>query len=150
MWQKQNRALDRRRETGTNISPPVQIYQCHTFSKILHVEGLPLLVKGCQQRLRLHITGLQTLRKPWHTVISVFWDSAYVTKCFKTWSLFYPIPWFKWSLPRPVCSVMAYSFLTFILSKWIVDWIHRLGWNIWNYLYHINWINFCREHCICS
>jgi len=35
---RSQRALQRR-EAGTNFPPPVQIYQCHTFSKILHTQG---------------------------------------------------------------------------------------------------------------
>lgn len=35
----ESRPLARRREAGTNASHSVQIYQCHAFSKILHVQA---------------------------------------------------------------------------------------------------------------
>lgn len=102
------------------------------FSKILCGQHCLCQLRAVSRELRLHITGPQSSRKPWQTVISAFEALSMSPSASKLKSLFSLTSWFEWSLPRPQFSVV--TFLAFKTNC-------RLGWNILNLPLHIIWIS---------
>lgn len=114
------------KSTSATLSVKLSVYKAVSVSWGLSAET---------QIARCWASGLEETLAYCHLSL---WDSAHVTKC----SLFSPSPDSSDPCPGP-CAVLCLTlfFFFFKLSKLIIDWLHRLGWNILKLplLYKVDW-----------